>query len=448
MSKSSSHPTDWSTSESNTGFSHLDSSEGGESPKPVEYEAPDVANREQKAVTRSKFLVFFALLLAIFGAATVTYLLMKDVERGDFEAAFAGLGSEVSTVTRQKVDQLFTAVDAYSSFVASEAKAQSNPSWPFVYISDFSLKTEKIAALFGVERPSMVITPFVKQEEKDRWTSFVLETAPLWYQESIDNEGIDATMEEYMNLTLPFIHHFAKVDNETIKVPTRTPGTITPNWQRYPLQPGVGGKNSKGFLVTCYDLQAIPAVADLIKISNSTLRPSIGFTRLPDTRPGRIDKFVVDSQIMQPIMDKGKAVGMIWLRVPWLEFFQNLFVDDIFGIIVVIRSNCEIDDAIRVLSFAIDGSSVDFLGEFDAHDPKYDDHVVSEVLLDLNLHAEDIPEGLCVPILTLDIYPTDALAVTFETSKPKLYTMVVVAIFVFTSLVFILYDYYVGRRQR
>eukprot|EP00980_Cylindrotheca_fusiformis_P022615 scaffold9514_cov106-Cylindrotheca_fusiformis.AAC.4 len=193
MSKSSSHPTDWSTSDSYNGMSHQDSSSGADSPEPVEYVAPDVANREQKAVTRSKFLVFFALLLAVSGAATATYLLMKEQERDDFEAAFAGLGSEVSTVTRQKVDQLFTAVDAYSSFVSSEAKAESNSSWPFVYISDFSLKTEKVAALFGVERPSLVITPFVKQEEKDRWTSFVLESIPLWYQESIDNEGIDAT---------------------------------------------------------------------------------------------------------------------------------------------------------------------------------------------------------------------------------------------------------------
>eukprot|EP00980_Cylindrotheca_fusiformis_P024027 scaffold11398_cov125-Cylindrotheca_fusiformis.AAC.3 len=442
MSKSSRHPSD-----------HMDSSSGADSPEPVAYVAPDVANREQKAVNRSKFLVFLTLLLAVSGAATATYLLMEDEERGDFEAScsftpkFAGLGSEISTVTRQKVDQLFTAVDAYSSFVASEAKAESNSSWPFVYVSDFSPKTEKIAALIGIQRPSLVITPFVKQEDKDRWTSFVLETAPLWYQESIDNEGINATVEEYMNLTRPFVHHFATIEDETVTVPTRTPGTVSPNWQRYPLQPGVGGKNSKGFLVTCYDLQAIPAVADLIKISNSTLRPSIGFTRLPDTRPGRIDKFVVDSQIMQPIMDQGKAVGMIWLRLPWLEFFQNLFVEGIVGTIVVIRSNCEVDDAIRVLSFTIDGSSADFLGEFDAHDPKYDDQVVTSVILDLNLQSDDIPEGLCVPILTLDIYPTDELAETFETSKPKLYTAVVVAIFAFTSLVFLLYDYLVGRRQ-
>eukprot|EP00980_Cylindrotheca_fusiformis_P010813 scaffold2446_cov106-Cylindrotheca_fusiformis.AAC.3 len=448
MSKSSSHPSDWSTNESNTGMSHFDSSSGADYPEPVAYVAPDVANREQKAVNRSKILVFSTLLLAVSGVAAATYMLMKDEEHGAFEASFAGLGSEISTVVRAKVGQIFSAVDAYAIFIASEAKAESNSSWPFVYVSDFSLKSEKIAALFGIERPILAIAPVVQAEEKDRWASYVLEAAPVWYQESIDNEGLNATVEEYMNLTTPFVHYYAKVENEALSVPTTITGPVLPNWQRYPLQPGAGGPSSRGNLITCYDFQRVSEVADLFKISNSTLRPSIGFTRLPDSRPGKAGREVVDSQILQPIMDNGKVVGMLWLRLKWLEFFQNLHVDGIIGTIVVIRNSCEIDDAIRVLSFAIDGSHADFLGEFDAHDPKYDDQVVSEVVLDLKLDPEQIPEGLCVPTLTLELYPTDELAATFETSKPALYTTVVVAIFVFTSLVFFLYDYFVGRRQR
>eukprot|EP00980_Cylindrotheca_fusiformis_P005525 scaffold1170_cov122-Cylindrotheca_fusiformis.AAC.33 len=87
MSKSPSHPSDWSTNESNNGMSNLDSSDAADSPQPVEYVAPDVANREQKAVTRSKFLVFFVLLLAVSGTAAATYILMEDEEQGDFEAS-------------------------------------------------------------------------------------------------------------------------------------------------------------------------------------------------------------------------------------------------------------------------------------------------------------------------------------------------------------------------
>eukprot|EP00980_Cylindrotheca_fusiformis_P003252 scaffold735_cov116-Cylindrotheca_fusiformis.AAC.22 len=87
MSKGSSYTSDWSTSESNTGMSQYDSSAGGDTPEPVEYIAPHVANREEKAVTRSKFLFFLVLLLAVSGAATATYLLMESGEQNDFEAA-------------------------------------------------------------------------------------------------------------------------------------------------------------------------------------------------------------------------------------------------------------------------------------------------------------------------------------------------------------------------
>eukprot|EP00980_Cylindrotheca_fusiformis_P017082 scaffold5247_cov130-Cylindrotheca_fusiformis.AAC.1 len=468
MSKSSSHPSDWSINESYAGNSHLDSSSGADSPEPVEYVAPDVAKREQQAVNRSKLLVFFALLLAVGGAATATFLLMEEEERGDFEVSvssqrqnysnqyhlmlsnhqlphftiqFSGLGSEVATVVRQKVDQIFTAADAYSLFIASEAKSESNSSWPFVYVSDYSLKSERIAALFGFERPTLIIAPLVKEEEKDKWASYVLETAPVWYQESIDSEGHNVTVEEYMTYTTPYVHQYVTVGNKPASIPTTRPGPALPTWQRYPLIRGEGRN-----LSMCHDFLNMPAVADVFKISSSTHRPSIGFIRLPD--PGKIDQMVVESQILQPILDNGNLVGILWFRLPWLEFFQNLNVDGIFGTIVVIRSSCEIDDAVRVLSYTIDGSSAEFLGEFDAHDPKYDDQVVSRVVLDLKLDSEQIPEGLCVPILTLDLYPTDELEAAFETSKPTLYTTVVVAIFAFTSLVFLLYDYFVGRRQR
>eukprot|EP00980_Cylindrotheca_fusiformis_P016507 scaffold4917_cov120-Cylindrotheca_fusiformis.AAC.5 len=446
MSKSSSQQSDKSTIGNNTGMSPMDSSSGADSPEPVVYVAPDVANREETAVTRLKILVFFTMLLAVCGTAAAAYMLIEDEEDGDFEDSFRGLGKEITTVTRQKIDQIFRSVEAYSLFIASEAKSDSNSSWPFIYISDFSAKSEEITGLFGFERPSLAIAPLVKQEQKDRWTSFVLETAPLWYQESIDNEGHSATVEEYMDLTVPSVHTIALVGDKRVAVETTTDGPSLPLWQTYPLLPGDSGN-----MTVSYDFQELKEVADLFKISSSTRRQSIGFSRLPDTRPGTVGKLVVDSQIVQPIKNDGELVGMLWLRLPWREFFQNLYVDGILGTIAVIRSNCGIDqgeDTIRDLSFFIAGSQAEFLGEFDAHDPKYDDQVVSRVVVDLKVDPEEIPDRLCVPTLTLDLYPTDELAATFETTKPTLYMTVVVAIFAFTCLVFLLYDYYVARRQK
>eukprot|EP00980_Cylindrotheca_fusiformis_P005498 scaffold1170_cov122-Cylindrotheca_fusiformis.AAC.6 len=441
-----------STNGSHTGPSYMESSIGADSPEPVMYVAPAVANKEQKAVTYLKFLVFFVLLLAVCGTTTATFLLMKEEEHGDFEASFAGLGSEVGTVTRQQLDQLFVALDAYSLIIASEAQSDSNSSWPFVYVSNFSAKSEKITALFGFDAPSLAIAPLVRQEQRNRWRSYVLETAPVWYQESIDNEGLNVTVEEYMDITVPFVHKNAFehtedfLEDKTVAVETAKPGPSLPLWQTYPLVPG-----SKGIMTTSYAFQEVPELADLYTISSSTLRPSVGFSRLPDTRPGAVGQMVVDSQIVQPITDNGNFVGILWLRLPWREFFERLYVDGVFGTIIVVRSSCGVDargDAIRALSYKIEGSHAEFLGEFDAHNPKYDDHVASEVIVDLKVDSAQMPSDHCVPILTLDLYPTDEFAARYETSRPTLYATVVVAIFAFTSLLFLLYDYSVGRRQR
>eukprot|EP00980_Cylindrotheca_fusiformis_P002323 scaffold541_cov138-Cylindrotheca_fusiformis.AAC.6 len=86
MSKASSYPTDWS-SESNAGMSQYDSSHGGDTPELPAYVEPDVANKEEKAVTRSKCLIVFVLLLAVSGAATATFLLMEKEQNNDFGAA-------------------------------------------------------------------------------------------------------------------------------------------------------------------------------------------------------------------------------------------------------------------------------------------------------------------------------------------------------------------------
>eukprot|EP00980_Cylindrotheca_fusiformis_P024698 scaffold12306_cov109-Cylindrotheca_fusiformis.AAC.1 len=446
MSKSISHPSDWSYGESNTGMSHNDSSH--DTPEPPVYVAPDVANREEKAVNRSKILVFFVLLIAVCGAATATYILMEEEQYNDFAVSFAGLASEVSTVSRQRLDQIFSALDAFSLFISSEVEQDASSSWPFVTIADYSKKSEKISELFGFKRPALILSSLVQEDEKENWTSFILETAPGWYQQSLENEGNKYTVDDLMNITIPFVHQYDFTEGIT-QIPTQTPGAVLPIWHRYPLEPG-----NVGLLTTSFDFFFVQAIADLFELSNLTHRPSLGFTSaFNDTEGATYGQWVVDSQIVQPIIENGKMVGMVWFRLPWSEFFDNLNVDGLFGMVAVIRTSCEISfdqeaPPVNVLSYSIDASGATLLGQYDAHDTQYDAHVVSQVIVDVDLDEDQLPEGICLQKLTLDLYPTKELEATFHTSKPVSYTSVVVAIFAFTSLVFLLYDYFVGRRQR
>eukprot|EP00980_Cylindrotheca_fusiformis_P012882 scaffold3208_cov107-Cylindrotheca_fusiformis.AAC.3 len=361
---------------------------------------------------------------------------------------FAGLASEVSTVSRQKVDQVFSALDAYSTFIASEVKADVNSSWPFVTVPDYSKKSEKISELVGLKRPWLFLCPLVQEDLKENWTSYFLESAPVWYQISLENEGNKFTVDELMNLSVPFVHQYNLTDNFN-PIPTQTSGPVLLQWQKYPIEP-----DNTGLLGTNYDMLSIPEIADLYHASSASLRPSLGFTQLPDNSDGAsYGDFVIDSQIVQPILENGEIVGMVWLRLPWREFFDNLNVDGLFGMIAVLRSSCnigfgEIVDTANELSYSIDASGAKFLGQIDAHDTQYDEHLVSHVFLDNKIEDEQLPEGHCVHKLTLDLYPTNDYEATFHTTKPAAYTSVVVAIFAFTSIVFLLYDFFVGRRQR
>eukprot|EP00980_Cylindrotheca_fusiformis_P024481 scaffold11948_cov126-Cylindrotheca_fusiformis.AAC.1 len=480
---------DGSTAGSNAGMSQFDDSAGADSPEPAKYVAPAVAQREEKAVTRSKFLFFFVLVLAVSGAATATYLLMESQEYKDFRdgvswfqydstemqsnfspvirskkiltyrfliTQFAGLGSEVSTVAVQKADQMFSALDSYSTFISTDAEATQNASWPFVTIPGFSVKSEKIAELVGLERPEIIVCPVVQEEERKLWSSFMLESSPLFYQKSIENEGNKkVTVEEMMNLTIPYIWFYDVFDGVSFPAgKISRPGPTLPILYVYPLPDPFLGKMPPGL-----DMMQFLETANQFQTTSLTLQASISFAEVVDSEAeggaGR-DDIEVGSQITQPIIDNGILVGMILLRFRWVEFFQNLNVDGLTGMIAVLRSSCNLGhDATlsdfassKELSYSIDTSGAVFLGLLDAHNPKYDDLVVSQVVVDVDVDESKLPDGVCVPEVTLDLYPTEELENTYHTSKPKVYTTVVVAIFAFTSLVFLLYDHFVGRRQR
>lgn len=58
----------------------------------------------------------------------------------------------------------------------------------------------------------------------------------------------------------------------------------------------------------------------------------------------------------------------------------------------------------------------------------------------------DLDDSMCRYTLTL--YPSQELEDAFVNNRPIIYTVIVASIFAFTSLVFVMYDLLVARRQR
>lgn len=88
------------------------------------------------------------------------------------------------------------------------------------------------------------------------------------------------------------------------------------------------------------------------------------------------------------------------------------------------------------------------MGEGDLHDQKYDDLEVTAEFAKLDIDdAIDLPDHLKVPTLSMSIYATDSLQENYKTYDAHFYTAGVIAIFVFTSAVFVLFDYTVRQQQ-
>ena len=94
-------------------------------------------------------------------------------------------------------------------------------------------------------------------------------------------------------------------------------------------------------------------------------------------------------------------------------------------------------------TFAVNGNVATYVGDGDSHDSKYD---MLEVLASAVVLGQEKHSDRCMHAVHL--FPSDELKASFETSKPLHYALVVVGIFVFSALVFLVYDYLVATRHQ
>eukprot|EP00980_Cylindrotheca_fusiformis_P010891 scaffold2482_cov116-Cylindrotheca_fusiformis.AAC.1 len=280
------------------------------------YTPLSVAKREEANVLRARLLVALVLLLAVVGVATATNLIVRQQERSDFVNKFEGYATEILTVSESKANQFFGALESFAASIGAQAAIEHslrNTSWPFYKIPQWSVQAQKLAVLTGVDDPLVGIAPIVKEEEREEWNRFLAEQNPIWYQESIENEGYTKfTAKELVNLTIPFTYFY----NNSQITPVTRPGEIVPYFQAYPI--GL----RQGFPLMFTNLEVVvqsPQTRDVYRITKVTRRPTLGYTRIltgfSDSIPG--------SQIIQPVFDgpdtkadNRKIVAVVLIQIP------------------------------------------------------------------------------------------------------------------------------------
>jgi Adenylate and Guanylate cyclase catalytic domain len=147
--------------------------------------------------------------------------------------------------------------------------------------------------------------------------------------------------------------------------------------------------------------------------------------------------------------EEHKVVAILSLSVYWRDTIRDILPEGSNGILLVFENPCN-----PTFTYQIRGPDVVFLGVGDFHDPKYSDMMVRSLMTELGQFSiQDsfysglpIDEDFCP--FTISVYPSEEAEAAHTTATPWIFALVAVMVFVLTAATFVLYDFWVERRQR
>jgi sensor histidine kinase YesM len=151
---------------------------------------------------------------------------------------------------------------------------------------------------------------------------------------------------------------------------------------------------------------------------------------------------IIAEPVLEDFKNGSKVVGVVFAVEPWEHYFENILPHGVNGFVVDVEETCG-----SSFSFAVDGPEVHYYGEGDLHDPKYSDLAFPSKFATIAAYNYETASELEHCEYTVVVYPSTAFEETFHTSDPYVFAAVVFCVFLFTTLVFVFYDYLVQRRQ-
>jgi Adenylate and Guanylate cyclase catalytic domain len=132
-----------------------------------------------------------------------------------------------------------------------------------------------------------------------------------------------------------------------------------------------------------------------------------------------------------------------------LTVYRNVLPKDSNGIHIVFENACS-----PSFTYEINGATERYLGVNDHHEQKYHHMHMERKLYDLSTLSNQTTRYRGAPLdedycpFTLHLYPSEKMASAYITNNPTIFALTTAMIFLFTALVFYLYDVTVEIRQK
>jgi hypothetical protein len=408
---------------------------------------------------------------------TLTYIFLDREDEEDFQTSFSQFASTIQGSTEFNLGGIIEATEGLSDVFSSEAH-KTNSTWPFMTLSSFEVFVRRTRAQASSEL--FVVCPIVQQEQIAEWNAYSQE------QQSWIDDGFEANGEIRTDLNdIPSsIYRFGRYKGKKVLTPEDGSGPLpaAPFWQMSPppfdtsvvnynalslveyQEPYTAMVSSRSFVL------GLAGANDLINYAVSQEaheamhsgahnmrndQDQVGMQGMDHTGMGLGE---ITSKIGQAFADKhphtslffpifesaqdhtSEVVAMIVSILPWDNYLTNLLPQGVDGVYAILQNSCR-----QQFTYVINGNDAVFVGAGDFHETKYDDMEIAIDFSDMMGASNGTTKGECR--YWLSIFPSSGLHTTYQTKNPVIFSVVVASSFFLMALTFIIYDWFVIRKN-
>jgi hypothetical protein len=392
---------------------------------------------------------------------------------------------ETTTLNLDKLDQAaLTMTELWTSHATHDSTAPAGSAlYPNVTFPNFSVAAGNLGALGNAK--GIAIAPLVRSSERTGWETYAFD-----HQGWITEDLVTVVASHANGHT----SHEGHSSEETVEV---EPGTIhrtiygsNPDSERYfPIWQIFPTPTDAFESPIMMDLQGLDWFPSAWKALEETrqhvfspivdLGPILSYHDFEDSDSedqGSDDiRTLVEggsspqSVVLEPIFEgfdpaSAQIVGVAIVFIEWRDLFSGLLEDEAAGMILDLEYSCPNEQHSTRYAFRTTADEdVVFVGENFERNPKYNymakREAVTGVTTDVSDSASDdrrllqgeeleSSDGVTGCSYFVSIYATDEYIENWQRNDAVIYTVVVCSIFIFTGLVFVLYDFMVQNRNR
>jgi class 3 adenylate cyclase len=342
---------------------------------------------------------------------------------------FKSFAKDLIDSVELKAHTKFDVLNSLSTTITSYTLS-TGMTWPFVSIPHFDIRADEARKLIHSEL--LAFAPIVSKDERTLWEDFAAKSRGS-IQDGLEFETLG---EVSSGMTTEKIHHFSK-ETEMIQ----DNDMLVPLWQI--------GQVPTNASIVMMNLFTHPSfkrmIIDVLEIEHTLISEELDLEFLLEFSTGTIEG-QVRSFSLTPVFDTfdedAEVVGFLVAVVPWLDYFEDVLPEGTNGLAVDVKDTCG-----SAFTYTIYGHEAEYEGQGSLHDPKFDYISLSSEFAEFARYDGEVSSSTKHCEYTLEVYPSIEYRKSFDSHEPVLFASVVVLVFLFTTLVFVIYDTMVRRRQ-